>query len=81
METVNNLSVFQLLQCFRRFISRRGWPETIFSDNGTQFTATAKTLIDAWNKNYPRRLCTILRKKGDQMEIHHRNGSLERRIL
>ncbi|VDM44661.1 unnamed protein product [Toxocara canis] len=49
MEIANNLSAIQFLQCLRRFVSRRGWPETLFSDNGTQFTTSAKTLHDAWD--------------------------------
>ena len=35
------------LQLFRRFASIRGWPQSVFSDNGTQLVSASKELKDA----------------------------------
>ena len=45
MELVRNMSTEQFLMCFRRFISRRGTPKYIVSDNAKQFKLS-KNVID-----------------------------------
>ena len=48
LEIVNDLSASEFLEAFRRFISRRGKPIEIISDNASQFKM-AKTIIErAW---------------------------------
>lgn len=44
LEIVSELSAMAFLQCFKRFISRRGVPLLILSDNGTQFVLASKFL-------------------------------------
>ena len=44
IELVTNLSSNSFLDCFKRFVSRRGLPSLIISDNGTTFQSAAKTL-------------------------------------
>lgn len=48
LEIVSDMSAEKFLLCLRRFISRRGRPETIICDNAKQFRLTAKTLDEAW---------------------------------
>ena len=42
------MSLAEFLNAYRRFTARRGVPETIVSDNGTQFVAAAKELKVQW---------------------------------
>ena len=44
LELVEDMSTDQFLLCFRRFISRRGIPRQIISDNATQFKLAKKVL-------------------------------------
>lgn len=55
LELCNDLSAHSFLQAFRRFVNRRGTPEKIYSDNGTNFIASEKELnreIKNWNKKH-----------------------------
>ncbi|XP_055947010.1 uncharacterized protein LOC129980655 [Argiope bruennichi] len=49
IELVSDLSVDKFLLALQRFVSRRGLPHTIYSDNATTFHATNKELIFLWN--------------------------------
>ena len=44
IELVGNLSTDNFILALRRFISKRGHPKNIFSDNGTNFTGTQREL-------------------------------------
>lgn len=44
LELVTSLSSTCFLQALRRFVSRRGRPKTIYSDNGTNFVGTENAL-------------------------------------
>ena len=44
IELVGNLSTDNFILAFRRFLSRRGHPKNIFSDNGTNFTGAQREL-------------------------------------
>jgi hypothetical protein len=44
VEHVLDMSAFSFLNCFRRFVSRRGRSDLIISDNATQFKLAAGTL-------------------------------------
>ena len=46
LEVAHNLTADSLLQALRRFISRRGKPQQIYSDNGTNFVGAEKILRD-----------------------------------
>ncbi|XP_053690919.1 uncharacterized protein LOC128739459 [Sabethes cyaneus] len=49
LEVVHSLTTQSCLMAIRRFICRRGVPDEIFSDNGTNFKGASKELI-AWVK-------------------------------
>ncbi|XP_062541502.1 uncharacterized protein LOC134209540 [Armigeres subalbatus] len=49
MELVTDLSTESFLQALRRFISRRGKPSHIFSDNGTNFVGAKNHLTELSN--------------------------------
>ena len=44
IELVGNLSTDTFILTLRQFISRRGHPKNIFSDNGTKFTSAQRKL-------------------------------------
>ena len=44
------MSSEELLLCFRRFISQRGAPCVILSDNAMQFRVSCTVLDRCWNK-------------------------------
>lgn len=48
IELVSSLSTEAFVLSFRRFISRRGSPETVFSDNATNFVGTKNLLHDLY---------------------------------
>lgn len=53
LELVSSLSTPAFLACFKRFISRRGCPSKMYSDNGTNFLGASnqiKELYDFLNK-------------------------------
>lgn len=51
LELASSLSVEEFIQCFRRFVTRRGRPRRVYSDNGTNFTGTARALRNLdWQK-------------------------------
>ena len=45
LELVKGLTAQQFLDCFRRYIARRGRPQVVVSDNAPQFRL-AKTVLD-----------------------------------
>ena len=44
MEVVEDLSTDAFIKCLSRFISRRGKPKQLFSDNGTNFVGAKEEL-------------------------------------
>lgn len=51
LEAVSDLSKEAFISCLKPFISRRGKPYEIFSDNGRNFVAAAKELGDSLKSN------------------------------
>ena len=49
LEVVSDLTAECFIACLRRFISRRGVPSTILSDNGRNFVAASKYLSDMFS--------------------------------
>ena len=50
LELVTDISSEQFLLAFRRFVSRRGVPRAMWSDNAPQFKMTKTTLDKAWKE-------------------------------
>ena len=48
LEGVCSLSTADFLNAFKRFLARRGTPEKLLSDNGTQFVAAAEHVNAEW---------------------------------
>ncbi|XP_063832166.1 uncharacterized protein LOC135081376 [Ostrinia nubilalis] len=48
LEIVDNLSADSAIMALRRFISRRGFPICIYSDNGTAFVGASKMLAEVY---------------------------------
>ena len=48
LEWVTDLTRTQLLRCIRRFVSQRGKPDSIMSDNAPQFKLTNTVLSKQW---------------------------------
>ncbi len=57
-----DLTTEAFLAVLTRFVARRGIPETIFSDNGTNLVGAKNELTE---------LCSMLRSKKTQDAIHH----------
>uniref|UniRef100_A0A914Z2Y1 Integrase catalytic domain-containing protein n=1 Tax=Panagrolaimus superbus TaxID=310955 RepID=A0A914Z2Y1_9BILA len=51
LEPVTSMASIDFLQCFRRFISRRGLPHFVLSDNAKQFKTTSTTLDKIWKES------------------------------
>lgn len=51
LEVVHSLSSDSAIMCLRRFIARRGTPDTIYSDNGTAFVGANRQLRALSNNN------------------------------
>ena len=62
LELVTDLTRDAFLACLRRFISRRGCPTLIWSDNGTNFVGAAREIKD---------LMKVLAKHSNQENISH----------
>ena len=48
LELVEDMTTECFISCFRRFISRRGKPDLMVSDNAGQFVLTSKVLRAEW---------------------------------
>jgi transposase InsO family protein len=85
IEVAHSLDTDSFINALQRFVSRRGQPELIQSDNGTNFVASEKVLREAvqdWNQN---KIEHFLRQKGIQWKFNppaasHMGGVWERQI-
>ena len=85
IEVANSLELDSFLAAFQRFTSRRGQPECIYSDNGTNFKGGERILresIENWNQH---KLCNKLHQQGVQWRFNtptasHMGGVWERVI-
>ncbi|XP_053378167.1 uncharacterized protein LOC128547996 [Mercenaria mercenaria] len=50
LEVVLDISTEECLMCLRRFISQRGTPVQLISDNGSHFKAASSILDQIWNR-------------------------------
>ena len=53
LELVNSLSLTHFLLAFRRFVSRRGLPKTVFSDNAKTLKSVSTELLKLYGSNSP----------------------------
>ena len=82
LEIATDCSTMQFLQVLRRFVSVRGQPAQIISDNGTQFVGAQRELremISGWNENELKDFCA---ERGIQWKFitpgaPHQNGCAE----
>ena len=85
IEVAHDLTSDSFIQAFTRFISRRGAPIEVFSDNGTNFRGAEteiKVALSKWNSD---RISTCLRRRGVQWNFNpplasHAGGVWERMI-
>ena len=85
IEVAHDLTSDSFIQAFTRFVSRRGAPREIFSDNGTNFRGAEteiKVALRRWNSD---RIDASLRSRGIQWFFNpplgsHAGGVWERRI-
>ena len=52
LELLQDMSSEEFLLGFKRFVSQRGSPVEIISDNALQFKTASQTLDFAWKKRY-----------------------------
>lgn len=84
IEVVNSLEADSFIQALQRFISRRGLPQMIRSDNGTNFVGACKEIgrsIEEWNS----KVSEFLRQKCVEWRFNtpaasHMGGVWERQI-
>ena len=85
IEVSQDLSTDSFLMAFSRFVSRRGAPIEVYSDNGSNFKGAeseVKKALEMWNQS---RVTESLRKRGIQWyfispQASHRGGVWERMI-
>jgi transposase InsO family protein len=85
IEIAHDLSIDSFIQAVCRFVSRRGPPKGIFSDNGTNFGGAereVKEMLQSWNQT---KILDRLREKGIQWHFSplcasHTRGVWERMI-
>ena len=85
LELVSSLGTDDFIMALRQFVSRRGPPEEIRSDRGTNFVGAERELQDAikgWNNT---KICQELQQKGVKWTFHpptaaHMSGVWERLV-
>ncbi|XP_068738151.1 uncharacterized protein, partial [Montipora capricornis] len=85
IEVAHDLTSDSFIQAFTRFVSRRGAPIEVFSDNGTNFRGAETEIKIALRKWNPDRISTCLRRRGVQWYFNpplasHTRGVWERMI-
>ena len=85
IEVAHTLSTESFIEALRRFIARRGRPEQIYSDNGTNFIGAQRVLrelLESWNQG---RIEEFLRQQHVKWRFNpptasHMGGAWERMI-
>ncbi|XP_047535757.1 uncharacterized protein LOC125070100 [Vanessa atalanta] len=73
LEVVSELSAKGFIAAFRRFVSRRGRCQDLFSDNGTNFVGADKILSEMFNaakSELPNEIATILNNEGTKWHFN-----------
>ena len=85
LEVAHTLDTNSFLACFQRFVARRGYPKSVYSDNGTNLVAGCKEIkeqLASWNQA---RIADSLSQQGVQWHFNppaasHMGGVWERLI-
>ncbi|XP_030828101.1 uncharacterized protein LOC115919169 [Strongylocentrotus purpuratus] len=85
IEVANSLETDSFINALRRFINRRGSPEKILSDNGTNFKGAYRELKEGLDKLNSKKVDLFLMQKGIAWEFNppgasHMGGAWERMI-
>ena len=84
LEIVSSMDTSACVSGIERFIARRGMPNVIWSDNGTNFVGAEKELLEVtrrWNDYAPAALvCKGIRWKFNPPSAPHHGGSWERMV-
>ena len=85
IEVAHTLEADSFICAYQRFVSRRGRPRAMYSDNGTNFTGAERELREAFERLDQRHVCNRLRKDDVQWffnppEASHQGGIWERMI-
>ena len=85
IEVAESLDTDAFLLCLRRFVSRRGVPNTIHSDNGTNFTSADRELKEGLRRLNQDKLSTELLQRGINWRFSppsgpHHGGCWERLV-
>ena len=85
IEVAHTLEADSFICAYQRFVSRRGRPRAIYSDNGTNFTGAERELREAFERLDQQYVCNRLRKDDVQWffnppEASHQGGIWERMI-
>ena len=85
IEVAHTLEADSFICAYQRFVSRRGRPRAIYSDNGTNFTGAKRELREAFERLDQQYVCNRLRKDDVQWffnppEASHQGGIWERMI-
>ena len=62
LEVCSDLSTDAFLACFDRFVGRRGFPKTMFSDNGRNFLGASLSLLKSHNEFLKKAEKTLVEK-------------------
>ena len=85
IEKLNSLETDSFINCFRRFMARRGKPEKVWSDNGTNFVGANADLVNMLKKLDEERLRSFGVKNEVEWKFNpphasHMGGAWERQI-
>ena len=85
LEPSFSLDTPSFLQTYQRFISRRGTPQTIYSDNGSNFVGAVKELRDGFKRLDKQAICDRLSRQSIEWRFNppaasHQGGVWERVI-
>ena len=81
LEFAEDLSSEYFIQAFRRFVSRRGVPERLFSDNAKNFKTVAKGSLPCLVRFWRQKNAKILSKSWNKMAVYCRKSTLVERVL
>ena len=85
IEMAYDLSTSSFINCFRRFIGRRGLPKRVFSDNGTNFVGAERVLRNALQELNEEQLDSYFRQNEIEWKFNppsasHMGGAWERSV-